>query len=53
MLHPFMYYFHPCLLAKSPIAKQNLSHRANVIYDGSPLLITLTRKTLSSWFLED
>lgn len=31
-----MYYFHPCLLAKSPIAKQNLSHCANVICDGSP-----------------
>lgn len=30
-----MYYFQPCLLAKSPIAKQNCSHRANVICDGS------------------
>ena len=31
-----MYYFHPCLLAKSSIAAQNRSHRANVICDGSP-----------------
>ena len=30
-----MYYYRPCLLAKSPIAKQNLSHRVNVICDGS------------------
>ena len=30
-----MYYSHPRRLAKSPIAKQNLSHRANVICDGS------------------
>ena len=31
-----MYYSHPRRLARSPIAKQNLSHRANVICDGSP-----------------
>ena len=30
-----MYYYRPCLLAKSPIAKQNLSHRVNVICNGS------------------
>lgn len=30
-----MYYSHPRRLARSPIAKQNLSHRANVICDGS------------------
>ena len=44
MLHPFMYYFHPCLLAKSPIAKQNLSHRANVICDGSPSRMRMVRR---------
>jgi hypothetical protein len=30
-----MYYSHPRRLARSSIAKQNLSHRANVICDGS------------------
>ena len=39
-----MYYPHPCLLAKSPIAKQNLSHRANVICDGSPSRIRSVRR---------
>ena len=39
-----MYYFHPCLLAKSPIAKQNCSHRANVICDGSPSRIRMVRR---------
>ena len=31
-----MYYSHPFRLAKSSIAAQNRSHRANVICDGSP-----------------
>ena len=39
-----MYYFHPCLLAKSPIAKQNCSHRANVICDGSPSRMRRVRR---------
>ena len=39
-----MYYFHPFRLAKSPIAKQNLSHRANVICDGSPSRIRSVRR---------
>lgn len=39
-----MYYFHPCLLAKSPIAKQNCSHRANVINNGSPSRIRMVRR---------
>ena len=39
-----MYYFHPCLLAKSPIAKQNCSHRANVVCDGSPSRIRRVRR---------
>jgi hypothetical protein len=47
-----MYELHPVLLAKSSIAKQNLSHRANVICNGSPsrilrvLLISLGITTL-------
>lgn len=39
-----MYYFHPCLLARSSIAKQNASHRANVICDGSPSRIRMVRR---------
>ncbi len=39
-----MYYYHPCRLAKSPIAKQNLSHRANVVCDGSPSRIRMVRR---------
>ena len=31
-----MYYSHPRRLAKSPIAKQNLSHRVNDVCNGSP-----------------
>ena len=38
---------HPWRLAKSLMAKQNLSHGANVISNGDPLLMTLARKTLS------
>ena len=36
-----LYYFHPCRLAKASIARQNLSHRANVICDGSPSRIRM------------
>ena len=39
-----MYYFHPRRLAKSSIAKQNTSHRANVICDGSPSRIRRVRR---------
>lgn len=39
-----MYYSHPRRLARSPIAKQNLSHRANVICDGSPSRIRRVRR---------
>ena len=39
-----MYYFHPFRLAKSLTAKQNLSHRANVICDGSPSRIRRVRR---------
>ena len=31
-----MYNYHPRRLAKSPIAKQNLSHRVNDVCNGSP-----------------
>ena len=31
-----MYYFHPFRLAKSSIAKQNLSHCVNAVCNGSP-----------------
>ena len=34
-----MYYFHPILLAKSNIAKQNFCQFFNVICDGSELWI--------------
>ena len=37
LIFVIMYYPHPCLLAKSSIAAQNRSHRANVICDGSTL----------------
>ena len=46
-----MYELHPILLAKSSMAKQNRSHRANVICNGSPsrirrvLLISLGMTT--------
>lgn len=39
-----MYYFHPFRLAKSSIAAQNRSHRANVICDGSPSRIRIVRR---------
>ena len=39
-----MYYSHPRRLARSSIAKQNLSHRANVICDGSPSRIRRVRR---------
>ena len=39
-----MYYSHPCLLAKSSIAAQNLSHGANVISNGSPSRIRSVRR---------
>ena len=39
-----MYYSHPCRLAKSLMAKQNCSHRANVICDGSPSRIRIVRR---------
>ena len=39
-----MYYSHPCRLAKSLMAKQNCSHRANVICDGSPSRIRMVRR---------
>ena len=39
-----MYYFHPRRLAKSSIAAQNLSHRANVICDGSPSRMRMVRR---------
>lgn len=39
-----MYYSHPRRLAKSPIAKQNLSHHANVICNGSPSRIRIVRR---------
>ena len=39
-----MYYFHPFRLDKSSIAKQNLSHRANVICSGSPSRIRSVRR---------
>ena len=31
-----MYNYHPCLLAKSNIEKQNFSHRVNDVCNGSP-----------------
>ena len=39
-----MYYSHPCRLAKSLMAKQNCSHRANVICDGSPSRMRRVRR---------
>lgn len=39
-----MYYSHPCRLAKSLMAKQNCSHRANVINNGSPSRIRMVRR---------
>ena len=36
-----MYYFHPFRLAKSSIAKQNLSHRVNAVCNGSPSRIRM------------
>lgn len=39
-----MYYFHPWRLAKSSIAKQNSSHRVNVINEGSPSRIRRVRR---------
>ena len=39
-----MYYYHPCLLARSPIAKQNRSHCVNVVCDGSPSRIRIVRR---------
>ena len=39
-----MCYLHHCLLAKSFIAKQNISHRANVICDGSPSRMRSVRR---------
>ena len=39
-----MYYSHPFRLAKSSIAAQNRSHRANVICDGSPSRMRMVRR---------
>ena len=39
-----MYYFHPFRLAKSSIAKQNLSHRVNAVCNGSPSRIRIVRR---------
>ena len=39
-----MYYFHPFRLAKSSIAKQNLSHRVNAVCNGSPSRIRRVRR---------
>ena len=44
LIFVIMYYPHPCLLAKSSIAAQNRSHRANVICDGSPSRILMVRR---------
>ena len=39
-----MYYSHPFRLAKSSIAKQNLSHRVNAVCNGSPSRIRSVRR---------
>ena len=39
-----MYYFHPFRLAKSSIAKQNVSHRVNAVCNGSPSRIRSVRR---------
>ena len=39
-----MYYFHPFRLAKSSIAKQNLSHRVNAVCNGSPSRMRMVRR---------
>ena len=39
-----MYYFHPLRLAKSSIAKQNLSHHVNAVCSGSPSRIRRVRR---------
>ena len=39
-----MYRHHPCRFAKSSIAKQNRSHRVNVVCDGSPSRIRMVRR---------
>lgn len=36
--------YHPCRFAKSSIAKQNCSHRVNVVCDGSPSRIRMVRR---------
>ena len=44
LIFVIMYYPHPCLLAKSSIAKQNVSHCVNAVCNGSPSRIRSVRR---------